>query len=66
MIGMKEVRLMRHRLDITQEEAARRARVSLATYRNWETGRNRPSRMGRRYLMPMIAEAERRAETEKG
>ena len=37
--GRRPWRALRLHLGWTQEEAARRARVTLSTYRRWETGR---------------------------
>jgi DNA-binding transcriptional regulator YiaG len=50
-----DVKALRLRLALTQEELARQLGVSLSTVSRWETGRSSPSRLARQRLSELSA-----------
>lgn len=50
-----DVKALRLRLALTQEELARQLGVSLSTVSRWETGRSAPSRLARQRLSELSA-----------
>lgn len=51
------VRLLRSRLDVSQEQLARRIGVSWSTVSRWENGRGKPSPLARERLVKSLREA---------
>lgn len=45
-----DVRALRHKLNLTQEQFARRFQLSLGAVRDWEQGRNQPDHAARALL----------------
>ena len=57
MIGAKEVKALRDKLGITQEELAVRADIPVSSIQNYEQARSRPTKHYRRHLLPLFKEA---------
>jgi len=49
-----DIKPLRDRLDLTQEELARKLGVSLSTVSRWETGRSRPSQLAKGRLLDLV------------
>ena len=60
----KEIKELRDRLDLTQEQFARRLRVSFVTINRWEGGHARPSRVMSRRLRRLQEKADKSTQLE--
>ena len=50
MDNENEIRVIRHKLGLTQEAFAIKLGLSVMTVKRWEAGKHKPSRMARRLL----------------
>jgi len=48
-----DIKSIRDKLDLTQEELARKLGVSLSTVSRWETGGSMPSQLAKRRLLDL-------------
>lgn len=61
-----DIKAIREKLGLTQEEIARKLGVSWGTIARWEAGKSKPSKLARKALENLLKETEEKPEVAEG